>query len=429
MLSDQERKVLDLVDENNNEIVEMLRRLVGFETVAPGLNERTDNDEYVKHQDFVSDTLKEMNFDVNIWKLDPKMLPDFPGAGVIRDRDCRNMPVLVGQLKGKGKGSSLILNGHYDVVVPGDMQNWSKSPFEGDVEDGKVFGRGTIDMKGGIAAMIQAVKFIQRAGIELHGDIIVQVVPEEEVSEMATLACCQKGLTADAAIIPEPTNMNILVAMRGSVCGKITVLGRSGHAAMPQPHWTEGGAVNAISKAAKIIQALEELTAEWRDSPDKRHKFLDPDIVIPTEIKGGDYWERYPEKVEITFSACFLGTTDNTREIEERIMSVANTDPWLKKNPPRVEVVWTYGAEIDENEPIVKTVFEAATELGSQPKLVGMGSQTDAIHLINYSKIPTISIGPDDTTAHTADEFIEIDQLIRTTKILALSILRWCGYS
>jgi acetylornithine deacetylase len=151
------------------------------------------------------------------------------------------------------------------------IQNWSQSPFKGNVEDGKVFGRGTIDMKGGIAAMIQAIRFIRDTGIELSGDITVQVVPEEEVSEMGTLACCQKGLTADAAMIPEPTNMNILVAMRGSVCGKITVLGRAGHAAMPQPHWTEGGAVNAISKAAKIVQALEELTVEWRDRPDKRH--------------------------------------------------------------------------------------------------------------------------------------------------------------
>ena len=110
-------------------------------------------------------------------------------------------------------------------------------------------------------------------------------------------------------------------------------------------------------------------------------------------------------------------------------MSVAATDPWMKAHPPKVEGGYTYGAEIDENEPIIKTASEAAQELGIEPKLVGTDSLTDAIHLINYSKVPTISIGPDGATAHEADEFVDIGQLVQTTKILALSILRWCGYS
>lgn len=285
-------------------------------------------------------------------------------------------------------------------------------------------------MKGGVAAMLGAVKFIHQAGIKLNGDLTIETVPEEEITEMGTLACCEKGYKADAAIIPEPTNMNVLVAMRGCVSGKITVFGRAGHAEMTQPHWKEGGAVNAISKAVKILQALEELAEEWRTSPDKRHKFLDPDTITPTLIKGGEWSVTYPEKVEITFDSMFIPSTVNLwEEIEQKIMSVAATDPWMKEHPPKLETGWVYGAEIDENEPIVKTAVEAANEAGIAPKLVGMGSLTDAIHLINYSKIPTISIGPADDTCHMADEFVDIDELINLTKVLALAIMRWCGYS
>jgi len=189
-----------------------------------------------------------------------------------------------------------------------------------------------------------------------------------------------------------------------------------------------GGAVNAISKAVKVIQALEELTEEWRNRPDKQHKFLNPDMVMPTIIRGGEWLIMYPEKVEIEFDSMFVpGTVNHRKEIEEKIMSVAATDPWMKEHPPKLETDGVYGAEIDENEPIVKTAIEAARELDIEPKLVGCGSLTDAIHLVNYSKVPTISIGPDDRTCHAPDEFVEIGQLVNTTKVLALAVMRWCG--
>ncbi len=316
-------------------------------------------------------------------------------------------------------------------MPPGVIENWRHDPFKGEVEDNKIFGRGACDMKGGVAAMLEAVKFIQKAGVKLNGDLTVETVPEEELTCMGTLACCEKGYKADAAIIPEPTNMNILVAMRGNSSGKITVFGRAGHADEGiQPHWSEGGAVNAISKAVRIIQALEELTEEWRNRPDKQHKFLNPDMVMPTIIRGGEWLIMYPEKVEIEFNADFIPSTINLgKEIEAKIMSVAATDPWMKEHPPKFEVDRMYGAEIDENEPIIKTAIGAAKELGIEPKLIGTDSMTDAIHLINYSKVPTISIGPNDRTAHMADEFVEVGQLVNTTKVLALAVMRWCGCS
>jgi acetylornithine deacetylase len=247
---------------------------------------------------------------------------------------------------------------------------------------------------------------------------------------MGTLSCCQRGYRADAAIIPEPTDMQVLIAMRGGIYGKITVFGRAGHAEMTQPHWSQGGAVNAITKANKVITALEDLTEQWRTQPDKQHKYLDPDIIIPTVIRGGEWQVTYPEKVEIEFGAIFIpGTKNKLAEIEEQLMRVAATDPWMRENPPELEVndEWYYGAEVDENEPIVLTGMQALADLGIEPKLRGFGTLTDAIHLINYAKVPTISFGPSIKTAHMANEYVDIDELVTTAQGLALSIMRWCG--
>jgi len=221
MLSEKEKKVLSLIDENKEEIVEYLRKLINFKTITPSDNSRAEGEDYKKLQDFIYNTLSGMGFSLDMWEIDTSKLEDFPGSGISSGRDLSDMPVVVGRLKGGGKGKSLILNGHYDVVPPGVIENWRHDPFKGEVEDNKIFGRGACDMKGGIAAMLEAVKFIQKAGVKLNGDLTVETVPEEELTCMGTLACCEKGYEADAAIIPEPTNMNILVAMRGNSSGKI----------------------------------------------------------------------------------------------------------------------------------------------------------------------------------------------------------------
>jgi acetylornithine deacetylase len=429
MLSEQERHVLSLIDDRQQEIVEYLRKLIRFKTVTPPDGGRAEGDDYRNLQILVSETLEALGFELETWEVDAAELERFPGSGVQPGRDLSNMPVVVGTLQGKGGGKSLILNGHYDVVPLGIVENWAHDPFRGEVEDGKIFGRGACDMKGGLAAMLQAMRCIQDAGIKLSGDLMVQTVPDEESTCMGTLSCCQRGYKADAAIIPEPTDMNVLLAMRGSLYGTITVLGRAGHAEMAQPHWTAGGAVNAITKAVKIIQGLEALADDWHTQPDKQHKYLDPDTIVPTVIKGGEWEVTIPEQVEISFGAMFIPSTHDAREeIEAQLMRIAATDPWLREHPPKLETgEWLYGAEVAENEPIVQTGLEVLKDLEMEPAFIGYGSLTDAIHLINYAQIPAISIGPSSQTAHMTDEFVEIGELVNTTKALALATMRWCG--
>ena len=116
------------------------------------------------------------------------------------------------------------------------------------------------------------------------------------------------------------------------------------------------------------------------------------------------------------------------REQEARQRRAAELDPWLRQHPPELDSgEWWYGAEISSDEPIVQSGLQVLADLGLDPQLTGYGSLTDAIHLINYSSIPTISIGPDRQPAHMADEYVDIDELLNTTKALALAIMRWCG--
>jgi len=429
MFTDEEKRVLQQIDARRNEVVGLLRELLRFKTVTPLTGEKADGDDYRRHQAFVSKYLEELGFGVETWDADAASLPVFPGSGVMSDRDLSNMPIVVGRREGRGR--SLLLNGHYDVVPPGVLENWTVPPFEGVVADGKVFGRGACDMKGGLAAALEALRCIANAKVDVPGGLVFESVPDEEQSSMGTLACCQRGIRADAGLIPEPTDLQVLVATRGSYAGVISVFGRAGHSEETPKPWEQGGAVNAITKAAKVVRALEALNEDWGKRPEKHHKYLDPDIIVPTMIRGGEWEVMYPERVDITFTSDFVpATKDIHGEIQAALDRVASEDSWMREHPPVLqppESDYLYASEVREDEPIVKTASAALADLGVAPKLVGCGSLTDMVHLVNYSKVPTVSVGPSARTAHRPDEHVSIDELVAATKAIALVILRWTG--
>ena len=427
MLTESEERVLQRIDARRSDLMDLLVRLIRFRTVSPLLGAKADGPGFQDFQASVSRRLTDLGFAVETWDADAASLPTFPGSGVVPDRDLSNMPVLVGRRPGHGR--SLLLNGHYDVVPPGVLENWRHPPFEGAVDEGRVYGRGACDMKGGFAAMLHALQCIDEVGVEIPGPLIFESVPDEEQTSMGTLACCQRGIRADAAIIPEPTGLQVLVAVRGSFSGKIVVTGRAAHSEMTQPPSEEGGAVNAIGKAVKVIEALEGLNAQWKALPETHHKYLDPDVIVPTMIRGGEWEVMYPERVEITFTSDFVPATRDIRpRIQAMLDRVAREDSWMREHPPYLDAGgFLYAAEIPEDEPIVRTASGALSDLGMSPKMIGFGSLTDMVHLVNYSHIPTTSIGPSPATAHKADEHVTIDELVATAKALALIILRWTG--
>jgi len=431
VITEIERKVLEVVQNKRQALVSFLQELIAFRTVTPRDGERAQGGDFVEYQQAITRVLRKLNADaIDTWEVDAATLERFPGSGVVAERDLSNMPVVVGTFKGTGGGRSLILNGHYDVVPEGPLHHWQHPPFAGQVENGILYGRGACDMKGGISAMLIALQSILQAGVKLKGDLLVQSVMDEEMSCMGTLSCCQRGYTADAAFIPEPTDMQVLVAMRGSIYGKVYVRGRGGHTEMEQPDWKEGGAVNAIDKSVTVLQAMQTLSQDWQANPEQQHALLPPNTLVPTRITGGGEWEvTYPDLVTIYFGTMFLpGTGDIQKEITDYVTQATRNDSWLQQHPPEFAFnpTWHYGAEVNVDEPIVQLGLQAVEALGYPPGVCGFGSLTDAIHLINYSKIPTISIGPDSQPAHMANEHVEIEKLVDLAKMIALLIMRWC---
>jgi len=426
-----EQEVLAILENNQMELLSLLQELIAYKTVTPSDGQRAETEDFVEYQKVISRVLQDLQADsIDTWEVDASSLESFPGSGVSPDRDLSQMPIVVGTFKGIGGGRSLILNGHYDVVPEEELSHWQYPPYSGQVDGNRMYGRGTCDMKGGIAAMLVALQAIFQAGVRLKGDLLVQSVMDEEMSCMGTLSCCQKGYTADAAFIPEPTDMKVMVAMRGSIYGKVNVFGRGGHTEMDQPDWREGGAVNAIEKSIKVLQAMAALSEEWRANPQRQHTLLSPNTIVPTRIEGGGEWEvTIPDLVQIYFGAMFLpGTMDIQQEIQEYVIQATRDDDWLSLHPPvfSFNPTWHYGAEVDPEEAIVQLGLQLVEEMGYQPEVCGFGSLTDAIHLINYSNIPTISIGPDSQPAHMANEHVEIQQLVDLSKIIALLVMRWC---
>src|SRR5579871_4604086 len=143
-------------------------------------------------------------------------------------------------------------------------------------------------MKGGIAAMVFAAEVLASMGTRLAGDLSICTVTDEESTGVGGLAAVAHGVRADACVVPEPSNFDVWVACRGSLIPTITVPGRPGHAGMPQPHWREGGAVNAIEKSTIIMEALRRLQDDWRTRRAYRHPYLDPGEIVATMIAGGE---------------------------------------------------------------------------------------------------------------------------------------------
>jgi acetylornithine deacetylase len=355
---------------------------------------------------------------------------------------------LVGTLKGTGDGKSLIFNGHVDVVPSGPEEDWMKSkPWSGLVADGKVWGRGACDMKGGIASAIIALKAILEAGYKPKGDVILEEVVGEEMMnhEVGTTATVKRGYRADAAIVVEPSGtpypFGLSPASPGLFYLRITVKGKATHACFRKDLVRAGGigaraGVNSIDKAMIVYDALNKLEQEWGQT--KIHPMFDHPIQFtlhPGAITGGPSGPFVVSDLSTIEYAIWHDPRDSEEkvknEVEDQIHRFAKTDPWLKENPPKLEwVLWWPPYDLPADAPICKAVHAAyETLMNEPPKYSGFFAVDDASFL-NLAGIPAITIGPGSGNIHGihgADEFILISQLVDAAKIYALSIAEWCG--
>jgi len=431
-LTEVEREVVEGVARRRDDLVELLRALITFDTVThtPGSPAR----EEAALQRFLGHRLAARGAEVRLAEPEPALVAGHPM--VPEGFSFAGRPQLVARFPGAGGGRTLLLNGHVDVVDVEPRAAWSVDPFAAVVRDGAVWGRGACDMKGGVACMVLAAEVLADLGGRLAGDLVVNTVTEEESTGAGGLASA-RTLSADAAIVPEPTGGEVWIACRGSLLSRITVEGRAGHAGIPPRHPDEGGAVNAIEKAAYLIEAIRRLREEWALRP--RHPHLSPADCVPTMVSGGQWLVSHPASCRLDCHIEFLpdATAEEgdagvsvQREFEEWIARAAATDPWLREHPPRVE--WLAGAvppaEVSREEPVVTSLLGAEADLERTGRLGGLDNWHDGATLIVEAGIPAVCYGPGDVhLAHGADELVPIADLVACAQGIALAALRFCG--
>jgi len=353
---------------------------------------------------------------------------------------------LVASFKGSGGGKSLILTGHIDTVPFGKVEGWIKAgsdPLSGKVVDDKLFGRGACDMKSGIVAMCKAYEAIRRSGISLRGDLVIESVVGEETFDHAlgTSAAINRGYKANAAILTEPTSLSIQPVSTGVILFRLTIEGKATHATARDLMIRAGGGgdevgVNAIEKAIKVIGLLRELEEQWAFT--KKHPLFNPGhfTIHPGIIDGAPHGHRYvavvPDYCNVDYAIMYNPSESFDavkKEVEEYVLTGCQLDTWLSKHPPRFEWQgdWPPG-EIPPSHPICTTLSQAYRRVhDSEPRISGFPAPVDAPFL-DLAGIPTVIFGPGNLPqAHAEDEYVEVDQLIRATKTLALAIMGWCG--
>ncbi len=380
----------------------------------------------IEVQQAVADLLASWGCEVDLWEIDLASLAEHPAfsAEFARHRALG----VVGEYG--GDGPILVLNGHTDVVPAGDPANWTVDPWRATVADGKVFGRGTVDMKGGLCCGLYAIKAAIDSGVPLAGKVKLHAVIGEEDGGTGTLASVLRGHTGDGAIIMEPTGLQVVVAQAGCFNFRVSVPGRAAHGAIRH----EG--VDPIEKFLPIYEAILAFERERNTGP---HDPLFAGYSAPFPIAVGTLragvWASTVAE-EVVFEGRYGINLDEDlgaarAAFEAMIASAAHNDPWLAEHPP---VVTWWGGQFDPaatptDARIVEVTSKAATAAaGSRPEVHGVPFGADMRLLTNVGDTPTVMYGPGDVRrAHYADEFVPIDELRTCTEALVRSILDFCG--
>ena len=421
MASALEEKVLAWIDANRTGIIEFLQKLLSFPSVT--------GDE-LEIQQFIAHHLESLGLEIDMWEPDLEELKLHP-AYVAVERGYENRPNLVGKYTGTGGGRSLLFNGHVDVVPPGPPESWEHPPWAAEIAGDRIYGRGVSDMKGGVAAMTMAVEAVLAAGIKPKGDILLEYVMDEELSGNGTLACVMKGYRADAGICCETSSLAVQPACLGRIWFEIRIEGKPTGI---QRQW-EG--VNAIEKGYKVVEAVSRLEA-IRIAEVSHPLYPDNRGAMPCMVgifQSGSFPSSFPDTCLLKGSIASLPGEETAavkRQFREFITAFAATDPWLKDHPPEVIFSGYCGdpAEIPVDHPIVTTVSKMFNRVtGEEARITGREGAADIRYLIKYGDTPTVIFGPGLTEQmHAANEWARLDDLITAVKVLALTIIQWCGW-
>ena len=378
----------------------------------------------------LADALEGLGMRVEVFHPDPAAMredPDWPGEEVARS----TLPVVLGRAGAPG-GRRLVLSGHVDVVPPGDPEAWTVDPWGAEIRDGRLFGRGACDMKGGVASILGAVRALRDAGTlgTLGGELVVAFVPSEEDGGQGTLAAIRAGATGDLAIITEPSGLDIVVAHAGAITFRLTVPGRAAHASRR----TEG--VSALDNLGTLVRALEADEAR-RNGAETEPLMTALGLPYPTIIgivAGGEWASTVMDRVTADGRyGVRLGQTPEAAEAELRacIAAACAGDDFLVDHPATVEITGARFASssVPVDHRLVTGLAAATHEAtGRHPGRIGVPYGCDMRLFIVAGETPCIVFGPGDVRlAHAADESVPLAEVEACARVLAAWVVAELG--
>ncbi len=422
-LSEIEHKALSALDEQG--LINALRVLLRIKSMTG---------QEANAQRWLGQHMSQLGLDVDQWTIDVDAIrkhSQFPGMEVDRSKD--EAIGLVGlwhgiDSGGSSRGKTLVFNGHIDVVPEGDHANWTYGPWNADLIDGRIYGRGACDMKAGLMAALYAIKAINDAGVQIDGSLMIQSVIGEEDGGLGTFASLLRGHTGDAAIVCEPTCLNLIPAQAGALTFTVKVPGKSAHASVR----FEG--VSALEKYLAVHKALIRL--EHERNSDIRHPLLGklqfPYALNIGRIHAGNWPSSVPEEVvfEGRLGVALGEESDSARQqFEQALNNLANADPWLHDHP--IEITWSGGqidpAEIPIDHFLVKLLEKCVFDItGNIPEVEGAPYGSDLRLLVNVGGFPSVLFGPGNVkVAHMPDEFVEVQEVILAARAYILAAIRY----
>ncbi len=339
------------------------------------------------------------------------------GMRVSVEEPLPGRPNVIAVLPGAGpaRGRRLMLNGHMDTVGVAGMA----APFAAEQRNGRLYGRGAYDMKGGLAAMVGAVAAVRGAGLTPLGDVLLTFVADEEYLSAGTAAVAST-LRADAAIVTEPTSLRICIAHKGFLWATIRTEGRAAHGS----DYETG--VDAITHMGRVLGALEQLD---RDVLSRRtHPLLGRASLHASVIRGGEGLSTYPPSSELSIERRTLPdeTEGEVRaQLKDVLASLHRDDPRFRAS---LEVTGARpGLEVSPETPVVGALARAMTGLGvAADPHIGAGFWCDAA-LLAAAGIPSVVFGPSGAGAHAQEEYVDLTSVVTCARVLAAVIVEFCG--
>jgi acetylornithine deacetylase len=367
---------------------------------------------------------------VRINSVNPLLVPDAPGEAEIarftastlgelgleveRHEPAPGRVSVIGRLRGSGGGRSLMLNAHYDTVGVEGMAE----PFSGEVRGGRLYGRGAFDMKASLAASIGAVKALIDRRTSLRGDVVIAAVADEEYGSLGTADLLTR-IRTDAAIVTEPTGLDVCLAHKGYCWIEVQTVGRAAHSKIDQ-------GIDANMRMGWFLAELDKLERELRARPP--HPLVGPPSLHAALLAGGAGLSTYAP-------ACSLKIERRTvpGETEAQVMSELNAllDRIKAREPTFVGSAKPFFTrepfEVDRSAPLVQTLAYSHDEcVGRAARFVGDTPWMDSA-LTSAAGIETVVFGPGGTGAHADEEWVDVDSMVRCADVLAATAARYCA--